>query len=168
MTPTPVAPDRDEWDALVVRTDYSDEQVLAAVAADRVRVVFLADGVTMRDRGHCLLAVSTLTGEQALDDAEYAGELAHGRAFRLVPKAVYTPGAGEHGLLRVLPRGVDRPGRGPALTAPRFSPVDRSRWSGLPRRPGTTTAASAPRPPGRITCSRAWPAPGRARRGDAP
>ncbi|MFF8696731.1 DUF6924 domain-containing protein [Streptomyces sp. NPDC015144] len=108
MRVLPAAADRDE-DALVVRTDYLDEQVwqdvvavllkpwgdeqyeahvcfvddaawvgasvddvLAAVRGDDdPAVVFLADRTTMQAESHPLLAVTTLTREDCVDEEDY-------------------------------------------------------------------------------------------------
>ncbi|GAB2676383.1 hypothetical protein GCM10027271_41650 [Saccharopolyspora gloriosae] len=117
--------EEDEFDALVVRVDFSDDaawtevvglleipwgddefdssnqlvddpaftgaspdDVLAAVEEEhKPAVVFLADAETMRG-AHPLLAVSTLTREDAEDEDDYEEEMSHGREFRLVPGAV--------------------------------------------------------------------------------
>ncbi|MCX2729674.1 hypothetical protein OOZ19_05450 [Saccharopolyspora sp. NFXS83] len=117
--------EQDEFDALVVRVDFSDDtawtevvglldipwgdgefdssnqfvddpafigagpdDVLAAVQGEnKPAVVFLADAETMRGE-HPLLAVSTLTREDAEDEDDYEEEMSYGREFRLVPEAV--------------------------------------------------------------------------------
>ncbi|WTI17912.1 hypothetical protein OIB37_34940 [Streptomyces sp. NBC_00820] len=113
MTALPTVTGRDEFDALVVRTDYQDDQawqdvvavlrkpwgdgqyeahvhviddpvwagatpdeVVTAVRADEdLSVVFLADRMTMQADGHALphtlLAVTTLTREECVDDEDY-------------------------------------------------------------------------------------------------
>ncbi|MFD7440837.1 DUF6924 domain-containing protein [Streptomyces sp. NPDC059909] len=126
MSARPAVTGRGEWDALVVRTDYSDEQawrdvaaaltepwgdgafessihfidgpawadatvddVLVAVSGDEdLSVVFLADGTTMRDQRHPLLAVTTLTREDCGDDEDYEQLTEFGREFRTVPGGV--------------------------------------------------------------------------------
>ncbi|MFE4959838.1 DUF6924 domain-containing protein [Streptomyces sp. NPDC056653] len=118
---------RDEFDALVVRTDYHDDQawldvaaalmepwgdrqheahvhfindpawagatvdeVLTAVCADEnLAVVFLADRITMQADSHALLAVTTLTREECVDDEDYEQLTEFGREFRTTPAGVH-------------------------------------------------------------------------------
>ncbi|GEC08584.1 hypothetical protein SSP24_62390 [Streptomyces spinoverrucosus] len=136
MRAVPVITGRDEFDALVVRTDYHDDQawqdvvaalmkpwgdrqyqahvhfindpawagatvdeVLTAVRADenqaaggrwaRLAVVFLADRVTMQNDSQALLAVTTLTREECLDDEDYEQLTEFGREFRTTPAGVH-------------------------------------------------------------------------------
>ena len=109
MRPTIERGEDDEFIALVVRVDHSDEdawrtvvdrldgneewtvdaqivddpayagvtvdEVLAAVAGDKMlRVLFVADAATMRDP-HPLIAVSTLTREACLDEEQFEEEM---------------------------------------------------------------------------------------------
>ncbi|MFD5898545.1 DUF6924 domain-containing protein [Streptomyces sp. NPDC060366] len=123
MRTLPVVPRRDEFDALVVRTDYCDDrawqdvaaemmeswgdrqyeahvhfindpawaeatadEVLTAVSTDEdLSVVFLADRVSMQTEHHPLLAVTTLTREDCVDDEDYEQLTEFGREFRTVP-----------------------------------------------------------------------------------
>nr|WP_258311105.1 hypothetical protein [Streptomyces sp. NWU49] len=109
MRALPAVTGRDEFDALVVRTDYHDDQawqnvvaalmepwgdrpyeahvyfiddlawagatvdeVLTAVCGDdNLAVVFLADRTTMQAESHALLAVTTLTREECVDEEDY-------------------------------------------------------------------------------------------------
>ncbi|MFD5520695.1 DUF6924 domain-containing protein [Streptomyces sp. NPDC127066] len=127
MGALPAVTGRDEFDVLVVRTDYHDDQawqgvmaalmepggdgqheahvhfiddpawarvtvdeVLTAVRADdNLAVVFLADRTTMRAESHALLAVTTLTREECVDDEDYAQLTEFGREFRTVPAGVH-------------------------------------------------------------------------------
>ena len=117
----------DEFDALVVRTDYRDDQawqdvvaalmepwgdrqyeaqvhfindpawvestideVLTAVSSDEnLSVVFIADRVCMQAELHPLLAVTTLTREDCVDDEDYERLTECGREFRAVPAGVH-------------------------------------------------------------------------------
>lgn len=117
--------ENDEFSALIVRVDFSDEaawrtvvtrlelpygrdefessnqfvddpafdgatadEVLAAAEGKaKPSAVFLADAVTMREP-HPLLAISTLTQQDAEDDDHVNSEMEFGREFRLVPTAV--------------------------------------------------------------------------------
>lgn len=123
MRPLPAVTGRDEFDALVVRTDYLDDQawqdvaaalmepwgdrpyeadvhfiddpawsgatvdeVLSAVRGDgRLAVVFLADGTAMHAESHPLLAVTTLTREECVDEEDYEQLTEFGRDFRVTP-----------------------------------------------------------------------------------
>ncbi|GAB7110347.1 hypothetical protein JCM4814A_86620 [Streptomyces phaeofaciens JCM 4814] len=127
MRVLPAVTRHDGFAALVVRTDYADEQawrdvaaallepwgdrphdahvhfvddpawaeatvdeVLAAVRADEdLAVVFLADRTALRAGDHALLAVTTLTREECVDDADYAQLTEYGSAFRTVPAGVH-------------------------------------------------------------------------------
>jgi len=109
MRALPAVTGRDEFDALVVRTDYLDDQAWQDVAAalmepwgdrqyeadvrfiddpawsgatvdevlsavrgdDSLAVVFLADRTTMQAKRHPLLAVTTLTREECVDEEDY-------------------------------------------------------------------------------------------------
>lgn len=117
----------DDFETLVVRTDYGDDQawqdvvaaltepwgdqqyevcvhfvdnpvweeatvdeVLTAVTADEeLAVVFIADSVTMEAPVHPLLAVTTLTREECVDDEDYAQLTEFGREFRAAPAGVH-------------------------------------------------------------------------------
>ncbi|GAA2439529.1 hypothetical protein GCM10010405_23590 [Streptomyces macrosporus] len=123
----PAVAGRDEFDALVVRTDYHDErawrevaaalvepwgdrryeahvhlvddpvwagatvdEVLTAVrAVEDLAVVFLADRTTMRAEPRALLAVTTLTREECVDDEDHERLIEFGRAFRTLPAGVH-------------------------------------------------------------------------------
>lgn len=127
MRVLPAVTGRDEFDALVVRTDYHDAQawqdvmtaltepygdgpheahvhlvddpvwagatvdeVLNAVRGDEnLAVVFLADRTTMRTGPHAVLAVTTLTREECVDDEDYARLTEFGVEFRTVPAGVH-------------------------------------------------------------------------------
>ncbi len=127
MRALPAVAGRDEFDALVVRTDYDDDEawqdvtaalmepwgdrqyeacvhfiddpawagatvgeVLTAVCADEnLAVVFLADRATLQSESHALLAVTTLTREECVDDEDYEQLTEFGREFRTVPAGVY-------------------------------------------------------------------------------
>ncbi len=127
MRALPTVTGRDEFDALVVRTDYHDDQAwqdvtaalmgpwgnrhyeahvhfiddpawagatvdeaLNAVCADEnLAVVFLADRTTMQAESHALLAVTTLTREECVDDEDYEQLTEFGRDFRTVPAGVH-------------------------------------------------------------------------------
>ncbi|MFF4485433.1 DUF6924 domain-containing protein [Streptomyces sp. NPDC001544] len=127
MRALPAVTGRDEFDALVVRTDYHDDQawrdvtaaltrpsgdrppeasvhlvddpawagatvdeVLDAVRADEnLPVVFVADGTTMRAETQALLAVTTLTPEECVDEEDYEQLTEFGREFRTVPAGVH-------------------------------------------------------------------------------
>lgn len=66
------------------------DEVLAAVRADEdLAVVFLADRTTLRAGGHALLAVTTLTRQECLDDEDYERLTEFGREFRTVPAGVH-------------------------------------------------------------------------------
>ncbi|WP_406436321.1 hypothetical protein OHB00_20310 [Streptomyces sp. NBC_00631] len=127
MRALPAVTGREEFDALVVRTDYEDdrtwqdvtaallapwgdgayeasvhfvddpawadaaaEEILPAVAADEnLAVVFLADRTTMRTGRHPLLAITTLTREECVDDADYEQLTEFGTEFRTTPAGVH-------------------------------------------------------------------------------
>ncbi|MFK0286475.1 DUF6924 domain-containing protein [Streptomyces sp. NPDC090499] len=127
MRALPAVTGRDEFDVLVVRTDYHDDQAwqdvtaaltepwgdrpyeahvhfiddpawagasvdeaLNAVCADEnLAVVFLADRTTMQAESHALLAVTTLTREECLDDEDYEQLTEYGREFRTIPAGVH-------------------------------------------------------------------------------
>ncbi|MEU1520087.1 hypothetical protein ABZ490_49615 [Streptomyces sp. NPDC005811] len=127
MRPLPAVTSRDEFDALVVRTDYLDDrawqdvvaalrepwgdgqyeadvhfvddpawsgatvdEVLAAVRGDgNLAVVFLADRTTMQAESHPLLAVTTLTREECVDDEDYEQLTEFGRDFRAIPARLH-------------------------------------------------------------------------------
>ncbi|MFB7294208.1 DUF6924 domain-containing protein [Actinacidiphila glaucinigra] len=127
MRVLPAVTGRNEFDALVIRTDYQDDQawqnvvavlmkpwgdrqyeaevhfvndpawagatveeVLCAVRADEdVSVVFLVDQETMKDEVHALLAVTTLTRDECVDDEDYEQLTEFGREFRTVPAGVH-------------------------------------------------------------------------------
>ncbi|MEU3782795.1 hypothetical protein [Streptomyces sp900129855] len=127
MRALPAVTGRDEFDVLVVRTDYHDDQAwqdvtaalmepwgyrqyeahvhfiddpvwagatvdeaLNAVRADEnLAVVFLADRTTMQAESHALLAVTTLTREECVDDEDYEQLTEFGREFRTVPAGVH-------------------------------------------------------------------------------
>ncbi|MFC8538915.1 DUF6924 domain-containing protein [Streptomyces sp. NPDC057249] len=127
MGTLPVVTDHDESDALVVRTDYRDDQawqdvvaalmepwgdrqyeaqvhfindpawgeatideVLTAVSSDeKLSVVFIADRVCMQAELHPLLAVTTLTREDCVDDEDYDRLTEYGREFRAAPAGVH-------------------------------------------------------------------------------
>jgi uncharacterized protein DUF6924 len=127
MRALPAVTGRDEFDVLVVRTDYHDDQawqdvtaalmepwgdrqyeahvhfvddpawagatvdeVLNAVCADEnLAVVFLADRTTMQAESHALLAVTTLTREECVDDEDYEQLTEFGREFRTIPAGVH-------------------------------------------------------------------------------
>ena len=127
MRALPAVTGRDEFDVLVVRTDYDDDQAwrdvtaallepwgdrqyeahvhfiddpvwagatvdeaLNAVRADEnLAVVFLADRTTMQAESHALLAVTTLTREECVDDEDYEQLTEFGREFRTVPAGVH-------------------------------------------------------------------------------
>jgi hypothetical protein len=123
----PVVTGHDEFDALVVRTDYRDDQawqdvvaalvepwgdrqyeaqvhfindpawaeatideVLTAVGGDEnLSVVFIADRVSMQAEHHPLLAVTTLTREDCIDDEGYEQLTEFGCEFRAIPAGVH-------------------------------------------------------------------------------
>ncbi|WP_316776008.1 DUF6924 domain-containing protein [Streptomyces sasae] len=127
MGALPTITGRDEFAALVVRTDYDDDrawqdvtaaltepwgdgayeacvhfvddpawadapvdQTLPVVSADEnLSVVFLADRTTMRTEGHPLLAITTLTREECLDDEDYEQLTEFGTEFRTTPAGVH-------------------------------------------------------------------------------
>ncbi|MCX5115358.1 hypothetical protein OOK13_44435 [Streptomyces sp. NBC_00378] len=127
METLPVVTGHDEFDALVVRTDYRDDQawqdvvaalmepwgdrqyearvhfindpacaeatvdeVLTAVSGDEnLSVVFLVDRVSMQAEHHPLLAVTTLTREDCVDDDDYEQLTDFGGEFRTMPAGVH-------------------------------------------------------------------------------
>ncbi|MFD5065865.1 DUF6924 domain-containing protein [Streptomyces sp. NPDC058394] len=127
MRALPAVTGRDEFDALVVRTDYQDDQawqdvtaalmepsgdrqyeahvhfiddpawagatvdeVLTVVCADNnLAVVFLADRTTMQAESHALLAVTTMTREECVDDEDYEQLTEFGREFRTLPAGIH-------------------------------------------------------------------------------
>ncbi|MEU9993047.1 hypothetical protein AB0E10_41060 [Streptomyces sp. NPDC048045] len=127
MRALPGVTGRDEFDALVVRTDYHDDQawqdvvaaltepwgdsqyephvhlmddpawagatveeVLTAVCGDvNLAVVFLADRTTKQTESHALLAVTTLTREECVDEEDYEQLTEFGRDFRTIPAGVH-------------------------------------------------------------------------------
>ncbi|WP_393062699.1 DUF6924 domain-containing protein [Streptomyces sp. LN549] len=127
MGTLPVVTGHDEFDALVVRTDYRDDQawqdvvaalmeprgdrqyeaqvhfindpawveatideVLTAVSSDEnLSVVFIADRVCMQAGLHPLLAVTTLTREDCVNDEDYEQLTEFGREFRAIPAGVH-------------------------------------------------------------------------------
>ncbi|MEV5957380.1 hypothetical protein AB0M11_27045 [Streptomyces sp. NPDC051987] len=127
MRALPAVTGREEFDALVVRTDYEDdrawqdvmaallapwgdgayeasvhfvddpawadataEQILPVVSADEnLAVVFLADRTTMGTGDHPLLAVTTLTREECVDDEDYDRLTEFGTEFRTTPAGVH-------------------------------------------------------------------------------
>ncbi|WP_460061416.1 DUF6924 domain-containing protein [Streptomyces sp. YKOK-I1] len=127
MRALPAVTGRDEFDALVVRTDYLDDQVWQDVAAaltepwgdrqyeadvhfiddpawsgatvdevltavrgdDNLAVVFLADRTTMQAKSHPLLAVTTLTREECVDEEDYEQLTEFGRDFRIIPASLH-------------------------------------------------------------------------------
>ncbi|MGC5008394.1 DUF6924 domain-containing protein [Streptomyces sp. NBC_00353] len=127
MRTLPAVTGRDEFDALVVRTDYQDDQawqdvaaalmepagdrqyeahvhfiddpawagatvdeVLTVVSADHdLAVVFLADRTTMQAESHALLAVTTMTREECVDDEDYEQLTEFGREFRTLPAGIH-------------------------------------------------------------------------------
>ncbi|MGW4229437.1 DUF6924 domain-containing protein [Streptomyces sp. NPDC004980] len=127
MGTLPVVTGHDEFDALVVRTDYRDDQawqdvvaalmepwgdrqyeaqvhfindpawveatideVLTAVSSDEnLSVVFIADRVCMQAELHPLLAVTTLTREDCVNDEDYEQLTEFGREFRAIPAGVH-------------------------------------------------------------------------------
>lgn len=75
-----------------VWTEASSDAVLAAVSRDeRLRVVFLADHVTMRSGHRALLALAVDAEDEDLDPAYYQElvDSASPRAFRTVPAGVH-------------------------------------------------------------------------------
>ncbi|GGT04830.1 DUF6924 domain-containing protein [Streptomyces chromofuscus] len=128
MRALPAVTGHDEFDVLVIRTDYRDDQawqdvvsalgkpwgdhkqyeahvhlvddpawagatvdeVLSAVSDDEgLSVVFLADRTTMRSDHRALLAVTTLTREDCLDDEDYEQLTEFGREFRTTPAGAH-------------------------------------------------------------------------------
>ncbi|MFD9003757.1 DUF6924 domain-containing protein [Streptomyces sp. NPDC059582] len=127
MRTLPAVTGRDEFDALVVRIDYVDDQawqdvvaalmeawgdgqyeahvhfiddpawsgatvdeVLTAVRGDdNVAVVFLADRTTMQAENHPLLAVTTLTREECVDEEDYEQLTEFGSDFRTIPARLH-------------------------------------------------------------------------------
>ncbi|MGA5319779.1 DUF6924 domain-containing protein [Streptomyces seoulensis] len=106
---------RGEFDAVVIRTDYTDERawralvaalpqqhihfvdapsasiedVLAATRdADDLSVVFLADSTTMRSDPPALLALTTLTPEDCENDEDYTHLTDSGPTFRTTPPGI--------------------------------------------------------------------------------
>ncbi|MEV0174588.1 hypothetical protein AB0I00_26155 [Streptomyces sp. NPDC050803] len=66
------------------------DETLDAVRSDEdLAVVFLADRTTMRAESHALLAVTTLTREECVDEEDYAQLTEFGREFRTVPAGVH-------------------------------------------------------------------------------
>ncbi|MBZ9644051.1 hypothetical protein [Streptomyces sp. PSKA30] len=85
-TDVPCFVDDPQWDGASV------DDVLAAVAADEelrkhLRVVFLADRLTMETVDHPLLVVTTTTRDECEDDEEWEFVVEYGREFRAVPQA---------------------------------------------------------------------------------
>ncbi|MER6148482.1 DUF6924 domain-containing protein [Streptomyces hirsutus] len=127
MRALPAVTGRDEFDALVVRIDYLDDQAWQDVAAalmepwgdrqyeahvhfiddpawagatvdevltavcgdDNLAVVFLADRTTMQAESHPLLAVTTLTREECVDEEDYEQLTEFGRDFRTIPAGLH-------------------------------------------------------------------------------
>ncbi|WRZ94728.1 hypothetical protein OHB54_40290 [Streptomyces sp. NBC_01007] len=126
MRALPAVTGRDAFDALVVRTDYQDDQAWQDVAAliepsgdrqheahihfiddpawagatvdevltvvcadDNLAVVFLADRTTMEAESHALLAVTTMTREECVDDEDYEQLTEFGREFRTIPAGIH-------------------------------------------------------------------------------
>ncbi|MFE1291209.1 DUF6924 domain-containing protein [Streptomyces sp. NPDC058751] len=127
MRALPTVTGRDEFAALVVRTDYHDDEAWQDVTAaltepwgdgpyeahvhfvddpawaeatvdevltavrddDRLAVVFLADGTTMRSGSRPLLAVTTLTREECPDDEDYEQLTEFGSGFRTTPAGLH-------------------------------------------------------------------------------
>ncbi|MFE2297652.1 DUF6924 domain-containing protein [Streptomyces sp. NPDC059445] len=56
---------------------------------ENLPVVFLADRTTMQSESHPLLAVTTLTREDCLDDEDYEQLTEFGREFRTTPAGVH-------------------------------------------------------------------------------
>ncbi|MGA5727929.1 DUF6924 domain-containing protein [Streptomyces seoulensis] len=108
---------RGEFDAVVIRTDYTDERAWQAVVAtlpqhvhvvdapswsgasvddvltatrdaDDLAVVFLADPTTMRSAPPALLALTTLTPEDCENDEDYAHLTDSGPTFRTTPPGI--------------------------------------------------------------------------------
>ncbi|MFF7470485.1 DUF6924 domain-containing protein [Streptomyces sp. NPDC008092] len=70
--------------------DAAAAEILPAVSADEnLAVVFLADRTTMRTGSHPLLAVTTLTREECVDDEDYEQLTEFGTEFRTVPAGVH-------------------------------------------------------------------------------
>ncbi|MFF4789665.1 DUF6924 domain-containing protein [Streptomyces sp. NPDC001276] len=66
------------------------DEVLTAVRADEdLSVVFLADRTTLQTEGHPLIAVTTLTRDDCLDDEDYDHLTEFGRQFRTTPAGVH-------------------------------------------------------------------------------
>ncbi|MFE2061607.1 DUF6924 domain-containing protein [Streptomyces sp. NPDC059467] len=66
------------------------DHILPVVSADEnLPVVFLADRTTMRAEDHPLLAVTTLTREECLDDEDYEQLTEFGTEFRTTPAGVH-------------------------------------------------------------------------------
>lgn len=66
-----------------------DEALDAIRADENLPVVFLADRTTMQAESHPLLAVTTLTRKDCLDDEDYEQLTEFGREFRTVPAGVH-------------------------------------------------------------------------------
>ncbi|MGW4222783.1 DUF6924 domain-containing protein [Streptomyces bauhiniae] len=109
---------RGEFDAVVIRTDYTDEPAWLALMAtlpqqhihfidapswsgatvddvltatrdaDDLSVVFLADTTTMRSAPPTLLALTTLTRDDCEDDEDYARLTESGPSFRTTPTGI--------------------------------------------------------------------------------
>ncbi|MFG2968559.1 DUF6924 domain-containing protein [Streptomyces sp. NPDC048288] len=70
--------------------DAAADEILPAVSADEsLAVVFLADRTTMRSVSHPLLAITTLTREECVDDEDYGQLTAFGTEFRTTPAGVH-------------------------------------------------------------------------------
>ncbi|MFC8350086.1 DUF6924 domain-containing protein [Streptomyces sp. NPDC057280] len=66
------------------------DEVLAAVRGDdSLAVVFLADRTTMQAKSHPLLAVTTLTRGECLDDEDYEQLTEFGGDFRVLPARLH-------------------------------------------------------------------------------
>ncbi|WP_406407536.1 DUF6924 domain-containing protein [Streptomyces sp. NBC_01643] len=127
MRALPAITGHDEFDALVVRTDYQDDQAWQHVVAalmepsgdrqyeahvhfiddpawagatvdevltvvctdDNLTIVFLADRTTMQAESHALLAVTTMTREECVDDEDYEQLTEFGREFRTLPAGIH-------------------------------------------------------------------------------
>ncbi|MFE4698927.1 DUF6924 domain-containing protein [Streptomyces sp. NPDC056738] len=66
-----------------------DEALNAIRLDENLPVVFLADRTTMQAESHPLLAVTTLTREDCLDDEDYEQLTEFGREFRTTPAGVH-------------------------------------------------------------------------------
>ncbi|GGM90759.1 DUF6924 domain-containing protein [Streptomyces fuscichromogenes] len=70
--------------------DAVADDILPAVCADEnLAVVFLADRTTMRTGSHPLLAITTLTREECVDDEDYEQLTEFGTEFRTTPAGVH-------------------------------------------------------------------------------